>query len=220
MGSFFEIALVMEAVDRVSGTLRRVGNAMTDLEKRAKSLNEAGKSVSIAGAFTEHAAARMRGWLAGMTGPAVALKKDLFDLSNVIIPVTGTVEDALGRAQTAADDFATRYGVSAAAFRQATYMMSSASLDETAAVAASRTASAVAIATMGDAGEAANLIGVIYNNMADKAGDAAEQTLEFKTAEATAYADRVNAAAVRTARTTPPVGDADAVSPATIVRRE
>lgn len=175
MNDFFNFAVILTAVDHFSGPMKNVARSMSNFDQmveRGQNWQMIGQRITASGALTQHAAGVMARGLNSILQPARDVEDALAMVGTVIQPMSGTVEDALGRVRHEALAWSKAHQDSAEDFIRTTYMMISAGLDETAAVEATRTAMGVATATMGDSTEAANLMAVVYNNMADKTKDA------------------------------------------------
>lgn len=175
MNDFFNFAVILTAIDHFSGPMKNVAKSMANfdqLAQRGQNWQQMGQRITASGALTQHAAGVMRRGLTSILQPARDVEDALAMVGTVIQPMSGTVEDALGRVRHEALAWSKSHQDSAEDFIRTTYMMISAGLDEAAAVEATRTAMGVATATMGDSTEAANLMAVVYNNMADKTKDA------------------------------------------------
>lgn len=178
MDSMFNMAVILTAIDHFSAPMRTVAKSMSDFDRlaqRGQNWQQMGQRITVAGALTQGAASVMQRGLNSVLRPARDVEDALAMVGTVIAPMTGTVEDALGRVKREALAWSKVHTASADSFVNTTYMMISAGLDEAAAIEATKTAMGVATATMGDSTEAANLMAVVYNNMGDKTADAREE---------------------------------------------
>jgi TP901 family phage tail tape measure protein len=175
MDSLFNMAVILTAVDHFSGPMQRVARSMTAFDRMAErghAWSRVGQQITVASALTQGAATVMQRGLMSVLQPAQDVEDALAMVATVVQPMEGTVGDALGRVKREALEWSKAHTDTADEFVRTTYMMISAGLDERAAIEATKTSLGVATATMGDNIEAANLLAVVYNNMADKTADA------------------------------------------------
>jgi len=165
-----KLSVVLSAVDRLSGPLRSVAGEIQNVEKaaaRAEQLRNLGERMAKMGAALMGAGAAMGGGLLATVSSWSSLESSLAKVETVITPMAGTTAAAMSRVQAAARAWSQEHTDTAKSFVETTYMMISAGLDEQQAIEGTRTALALATATMGDATNAASLLATVYNNMGD-----------------------------------------------------
>lgn len=165
--------------ERTTKTIDRIRGALDSASKASKGMREFGQDSLIAGAAMGMVGQQIVGGLSrglnSILAPAERVEDALVKVGSVVVPMGGSIEDAMARAKTAALDWSKAHTDTADKFLDTTYMMISAGLDEAASVEATRTAMLTAKATMGEATEAAALIATAYNNMGDKAAPARQE---------------------------------------------
>ncbi|MCC5911317.1 MAG: phage tail tape measure protein [Clostridiaceae bacterium] len=174
MESLFQLAVVISAIDQLSGPVGKMTKSITDLEKtagKAQKMVDFGKEMTVSGALVTGAADKINGATRSLLGPTAEVQDAMAQLETVITPALGSVEDAMDSVRKSAVDWSKQHTDSAADFVKTSYMMSSAGLNEVQAIEGTKTAMTVATATMGDHIEAANLLATVYNNMGDKTND-------------------------------------------------
>jgi TP901 family phage tail tape measure protein len=185
MDNIFKLAVILSAVDHLSGPLRdtaRQLQAMDKVAEQARGMREFGERITLAGAAAAFGASEINERLKAMIEPAMRVEDATAFLGTVLEPQSGTVAEAMERMQKAAISWSREHTDSADAFIKTTYRMISAGLNERAALEATRTAMTAARATtlgltdaQANAGETANLLATIYNNMGNKRLPVAEE---------------------------------------------
>jgi len=178
MDSIFNLSVIIAAVDNLTGPVREMVRSMEGLDRmaaRGREMQDWGTRMSVAGALTQGASTVANAALSSMLQPTREVEDALARVASIIEPASGTVVDATDRMRSAAIAWSREHQDSAASFIDTSYMMLSAGLNEAAAIEATRTAMAVATATMGESGAAANLIATVYNNMGDRTADVADE---------------------------------------------
>ena len=178
MDSLFQLAVVVSAIDQLSGPMGQMTQSLADLEQaagKAQNMVTVGKEMTVTGALVTGAADKINRANMSLLGPVMEVQDAMAQLETVIIPATGSVEEAIEGVRQAAMDWTKQHKDDASDFIRTSYMMSSAGLNETQAIEGTRTAMAVATATMGDHIEAANLLATVYNNMGDKTAEVQDE---------------------------------------------
>jgi TP901 family phage tail tape measure protein len=171
--------LVVSVLDRLTGPVQGMAKQMarfqasiqaasTKLKKWGEGVGDWGKKISIGAAAGAVA-------LAGLLRPTMAVDKASRALQTVITPMYGSMEEDMKRVRTAAQEWEKTHVGSAEQFIQTSYGMVSAGLTTAQAIEGTRAATALATATFGDATEAAGYLATLYNNLGNKAGDAATE---------------------------------------------
>jgi TP901 family phage tail tape measure protein len=173
--NLFELAIVVSAVDKATATLQGVKNGVAAVASAGEKMRAWGQQAQVGGALMSGASQKIIAGFESIVAPANDVEDSLTKVRTVLTPMSGTMTQALGKMQNAALDWSSAHTDAASKFLDTTYMMISAGLNETASVEATRTAMTVAKATMGEATEAANIIGTAYNNMADKTKPASDE---------------------------------------------
>lgn len=130
-----------------------------------------GTRMSVSGAMVQGAADTMRGALTGVMDPLMKVQDAAAPLQTVISSTMGGVEKSMKAATDAAVDWSKQHVQAGDEFLKTTYMMASAGLNDVQSIEGTKTALALATATMGDNKESASLLATVYNNMGDKAKD-------------------------------------------------
>jgi len=176
MDSIFELAVIIKAIDQISGPIKSARKVLGDFDKwagKADGMVRFGERAGVASAFIGASAAKMRGALGEILGPLTEVEDSMAKVQSVITPMSGDMAASMANMKAAALDWSKAHTDSATEFLDTSYMMLSAGLNEAAAVEATRTAMAVATATMGDNVEAADLMARVYNNLGDQSADVA-----------------------------------------------
>lgn len=174
MESLFKLGVIVTAIDKLTGPARKMAQAVGNLDKSiqgAKGMVEFGQRMTLSGALIQGAADKMRDSVFGIMEPLKAVEDASAPLATVVTSTMGGVEKSLEAATSAALDWSKNHRDAADEFINTAYIMAGAGLNDVQAIEGTRTALAVATATMGDNAEAANLLAVIYNNMGDKTAD-------------------------------------------------
>lgn len=177
--------IVVALKDMLTGPSTRVAKSTNDLArsiKRIEKVSEIGKTLgrsgvqlSGVGALWTGTGQQMRGAIEQVLAPAMEFEDSLAAVRTVASGTFGSVEADLAAVSRAARAWSLAHTQSAAEFARASYMMISAGLDTRQAIAGTETALAVATATMGDATQAASLLGSLYINLGDKSADATRE---------------------------------------------
>jgi TP901 family phage tail tape measure protein len=173
--NLFELAVVVSAVDRATSVLNGISGAVKGAAGAAEQLRATGERVGIAGQAITQFSQKVVSGLQSIIQPSNDIQDSLAKVESVMTPMTGTMAQSLEVVKQAAIDWSDAHSDAATKFLDTTYMMISAGLNQTQSIEATRTATLVAKATMGDSTEAANLIGGAYNTMGDKAKPAAQE---------------------------------------------
>ncbi|ACI98543.1 phage tail tape measure protein [Rhodospirillum centenum] len=84
MDNLFNMAVIISAIDRASGPIRRVGQSLGDLTERAQRMAEFGQQMTVAGALTQGAANQMTGALGKVINPAIQFESTMADVKRVV----------------------------------------------------------------------------------------------------------------------------------------
>jgi TP901 family phage tail tape measure protein len=171
MSPAFKLAVTLSWIDKMTGPVKKTFNSLKNAQSmidRGQGWAESGKNISIAGAMASESGRQMVNSLRSLTGPTQEINDAMASLGTVTTSTMGSIEKSMAASRKAAVNWSKKHANSAAKFVRTTYMMASAGLNDVQALEATKTAMTVATATMGDAGEAANLVAVLYNNMGDK----------------------------------------------------
>ncbi|MBT9485841.1 MAG: phage tail tape measure protein [Myxococcales bacterium] len=174
MDTIMKLAVLFNLRDGFSGPaqgiMRRFQAVREEAERQGPML-QFGTNMTMAGQrMTEMGAAGL-GAAQSMVQPFIELEDAAAMLSTVwatLPDVDAVVDNAVQRAR----DWSKIHGQSAKEFLDTTYMLAGAGLNQEQAIEGAGIALKVAAATMGTGGDAANLLGVLLNNMGDKAADA------------------------------------------------
>jgi len=172
--SLFKLGVIVTAIDKLTGPARKMAQAVANLEKTmqaARGMVEFGQRMSLSGALVQGAADKMRDTVFGIMEPLRAVEDASAPLATVITSTMGGVEKSMEAVTAAALEWSKKHREAASQFIETAYIMAGAGLNDVQAIEGTRTALAVATATMGDNAEAANLLAVVYNNMGNKAAD-------------------------------------------------
>ncbi len=129
-----------------------------------KKMAKLGGITAAAGLAMRPASNAARGFIENVARQAIALD----EAAAKIRSMPGITDSAVNDMVAAGRRWAIEHTESADRFVDTSYMMLSAGLNAQQALVATQTGLRVAKATMGDAGETANLLATIYNNFADK----------------------------------------------------
>ncbi len=164
MGTVFKVALVFNLVNRVTSKLGKITGELSEVEKKFKK----------AGA----AAGKMGGAMLAVSGSFAMAASSIEDvqapLRTVITYSTNNfrnMEEAITATTNAAMAWSRKHRQSATEYLKASYMMSSAGLKAKQAIEGTKIALSLATATMGDSTDAANLMGLSYNNFGNRLRD-------------------------------------------------
>ncbi len=167
MGTVFKVALVFDLINRVTGKLDKISDSMKKLSKTEQKFIKVGKAVRRTGGYMLA--------LAGSFATAASRVEDFqAPLRTVITYSTNnfrSMEEAITTTTDAAMEWSRKHKQSATDYLKASYMMSSAGLKAQQAIEGTKIALSLATATMGDNTEAANLIGLSYNNFGNRLKD-------------------------------------------------
>lgn len=166
--------ILVSLKDMLSGPAAQVVRSIKNIEKAAnfgKALQAAGAQTSGLGALWTGISGEMRGAIESVMVPAMQFEDSLAAVRTVAAGTFGSVQADVEAVTRAARGWSMAHTNSAAEFARASYMMVSAGLDTRQAIAGTQTALAVATATMGNATEAASLLGSLYINLGDKSAD-------------------------------------------------
>lgn len=164
----FGIGIVVSAVDRVTAPMRNIRASMGATQKSAQAVGSAmlkvGAGMTVAGAV--------------MAGISYKLAKSTMDIEDaamafrtVATPIEGSVVKAYDLAIERAIAFSQQNRQTATEYLQAAYQMGSAGLETLPALMATEWGLKVSTATMADAVEATQLLGVTYLNLGDRSAD-------------------------------------------------
>jgi len=173
-----KLAAIVTLIDKLSGPAGRMTGAMSKLQKTVemgKKVTEFGQRMGVSAVLVDDFARRARGALGSMMGPLMSLEDRSAELSTVMASTMGGVEQSMEAAQGAALAWADKHRQAADKFIGASYLMASAGLADTQAIAGTEAALALATATMGDNATAANLLATMYNNLGDKGRDVSQE---------------------------------------------
>jgi TP901 family phage tail tape measure protein len=168
-------SIVVSLLDRLSGPAARMTRSLKSFERAAnmgRSMQQAGARITAYGALYTSTAADLRRQGADFVQPLFALEDALATVGTIAPATFGSVEKDMGRISKAAQRWSTAHTDSAVSYVQASYQMISAGLDTRQAIAATEAGLTLARATMGDAGEAANLLATVYNTLGNKSAEA------------------------------------------------
>jgi TP901 family phage tail tape measure protein len=183
LASRFSIEGIFRAKDKLSGFFGAVESRASKFARtmgrgfRTASVSAAklDRAVSTVGIGTIAAGAAVGAGMLSIGRAANSVEDSMAKIATVITPAAGTVQDALAETKRAAIDWSKSHADSVEQFLDASYNMNSAGLNSAQALEGTRTALLLATGTMGDAGTASNLVATLFNNMGNKAGDAAKQ---------------------------------------------
>lgn len=171
MSPAYQLAVTLSWIDKMTGPVKKtfasLKNARSMIE-RGKGLAESGRNMSITGAIASESGRRMVDSLWSLMGPTQEINDAMANLETVTTSTMGSIDKSMAASRKAAVQWSKKHSDSAADFARTTYMMASAGLNDVQALEATKTAMTVAKATMADAGETANLVATLYNNMGDK----------------------------------------------------
>lgn len=166
--------ILVSLKNMLSGPAAQVTQSLRNIQRAAnfgRTLQAAGAQASGLGALWTGISGQMRGAIESVMAPAMQFEDSLAAVRTVAAGTFGSVEADVAAVTRAAREWSLVHTNSAAEFAKASYLMVSAGLDTRQAIAGTRTALAVASATMGDATQAASLLGSLYINLGDKAAD-------------------------------------------------
>ncbi len=164
--------IILKLDDRISKGLGAVNDklygtssALKKIEDNAKTFEKLRKGALITG--TAIAAG-----LGIATAKAVQFQSSLAPVKTVLSGTADEVQQASERIGKHALSWSTKYKNSSEEYLGASYNLLSAGLNEQQAIAGTNQALKLATATLGDASTASALLGTLYNNFGNKAGDA------------------------------------------------
>lgn len=161
MSSTLQALIVFKAVDKATSIIKNVQNNLSGTMQKLEQMK--------LGAFAVGGASLLA--MKKMLDSATTFQSSVTPLRTVVTSTFGNIEKSLGQITNAAKKWSSSHKQSAEEFLKASYMMSSAGLNDIQAIEGTRKALALATATMGDATEAANLIALAYNNFGNKTLD-------------------------------------------------
>jgi TP901 family phage tail tape measure protein len=169
------IQFILSIIDKVSSPLDKIEGKAEATRAAVDRLSGAFESVSAAGRRVAAVGVVMT-LLAASTVKAYAdVQSASLPLQTVVASTMGGVEQSMAAATAAARDWSARHKQSAAEFLTASYRMASAGLNDIQAIEGTRTAMAVATATMGDGVQTAQALATTYNVLGDKTADVAAE---------------------------------------------
>ncbi|NPV38296.1 MAG: phage tail tape measure protein [Brevinematales bacterium] len=161
MSQELKALIVFKAVDKATSIVKSVQNNLSTTMQKLEQIKWGAWAVGGATFLA----------MKKMVDSAASFQSSVTPLRTVVTSTFGDVEKSLEKISSAAKKWASSHTQSAEEFLKASYMMSSAGLNDIQAIEGTRKALALATATMGDATEAANLIALAYNNFGDKTLD-------------------------------------------------
>lgn len=180
MDSIFKLGVMVSVIDKLTGPVRRMIGSVQGLQKtmeRGQGMAEFGRQTAVNGALMMASAEKMGKAIFGIIDPFERVQDAAAPLETMITSTMGSTQKSMEASKRAAIDWMKKYNQSADEFLRTEYMMASAGLDDVKAIAGTRTALALATATMGTNTDAAELLATVYNNMGDRTRDAnAEMT--------------------------------------------
>lgn len=174
MTGMMSFGILVSLKNMLSGPAAQVTQSLRNIQRAAnfgRTLQAAGAQASGLGALWTGISGQMRGAIESVMAPAMQFEDSLAAVRTVAAGTFGSVEADVAAVTRAAREWSLVHTNSAAEFAKASYLMVSAGLDTRQAIAGTRTALAVASATMGDATQATSLLGSLYINLGDKAAD-------------------------------------------------
>ncbi len=172
------VSLVISAVDKLTGPVRRMQKALGNFERAVhvgQVMQDWGKNTAMMGGAAWMAGKSIAQAGASMMQPFLGLEQAMAAAKTVTVSTSGSIEKSMQTLKKAALAWSEAHKQSAEEFVRTSYMMASAGLNDVQALAGTKTALAVATATMGDATEAGNLLATIYNNLGDKSVNASKE---------------------------------------------
>lgn len=174
MSPIYKLAVIFSAIDQMTGPTKKIAENVRTFDnmiKHGKGMSEYGKNLSVSGAMVQGAADKMVNSLKDIMAPTQEINDALASLETVTTSTMGTMEKSMTTSRKAAKQWSRIHSDSAATFLKTSTIIAGAGLNDVQAIEGTRVALTVAKATFGEAGEAAELLGVLYNNMADKTKD-------------------------------------------------
>lgn len=169
--NIFELAIVVSAVDKATGTLRAVQGSLKGAAAAGEAMKEWGKQATVSGALMSDAGNKIVGALTSVLGPASEVEDALAKVATVTTGFVAGQKGGLEVVSKAAREWSTVHRDTSSQYLEAVYKMESANLSEKQAIAGTEAALRVATATFGNGGEAAALLATIYNNLGNKSAD-------------------------------------------------
>ncbi|MEM4711166.1 MAG: phage tail tape measure protein [Candidatus Woesearchaeota archaeon] len=161
MSPALQAFIVFKAVDKATSIIRGIQNNLGSTMQRLENIKYGAFAMGGATFFA----------MKKMADSAALFQASVTPLRTVVTSTFGDIEKSINKISIAAKEWASAHKQSAEEFLKASYMMSSAGLNDIQAIEGTRKALSLATATMGDATEAANLIALAYNNFGNKSID-------------------------------------------------
>ncbi|MGE5607409.1 MAG: phage tail tape measure protein, partial [Bacteroidota bacterium] len=174
MNSLYELAVIFSAIDQMTGPVKKIFGGIKNYENmitKGKGMYEYGKQLGVSSALAQNASDQMIGALNSLMGPTIEIEDSLANLRTVTTSTMGNIQQSMAVARKEAVNWAKQHSDSAKIFLDASTIIAGAGLNDIQAIEGTRVALTMAKATFGEAGEAAEIMGVLYNNVADKAKD-------------------------------------------------
>lgn len=171
MNALYNLAVIYSVIDKMTGPAKKIFGAIKNYDKmieKGQGWVEYGNKANVAGALTQGAADRMMNSLRSILGPTTEINDSLANLESVTVSTMGSMEKSMTASRRSAIQWSRIHSDSAAIFLNASTIIAGAGLNDIQAIEGTRVALTVAKATFGEAGESAELLGVLYNNMGDK----------------------------------------------------
>lgn len=178
LGGAMALSLVVGLVDKMTGPARKVIDSTKGVERamaRASQMRTMGAGLITGGGLAAGAGVAAIGQLRDLMGASYDVEEALASVATVAPGTLGSVQKDLAAVRGSALAWSKVHTDSAAQYVRSSYLMVSAGLDTTQALAGTETALRVAKATMGDATEAASLLATVYNTMGNKAAPVTQE---------------------------------------------
>lgn len=172
MSPLYKLAVMVSLVDKMTGPAKKVFGQLKNYEQMiatGRGWADYGKHMSVSGAMVQGAADQMINALSSVLGPTTAVNDEIAKLETVTTSTMGSMTQSMNTTRKAAFEWSKIHADTAAKFVTASTVLGGAGLNDIQAIEGTRASLTLAKGTFGEAGEAAELMGVLYNNMGNKA---------------------------------------------------